>query len=90
MSKPSQAALRRITETAQAGGEACVSDDTMRFLFGTPDPALTPAQQFQQDFLGEQPDRTANRARRAFCAEHGLVARQNARTGYWSFFFKAG
>jgi len=74
-----------IKRAAQDGGTARVSDDTMRHLFGTPDPALTPEQQFRRDFVGEKPDAAANRARRAFCTAHGLKARQDRANGYWSF-----
>ena len=74
----------RISKIA-AGAEMRVSDDSMRWLFGSPDPALTPEEQFQQDFLGEKPDAEANRARRLFCTQHGLKARQDKETGYWTF-----
>ena len=67
------------------GAEMRVSDDTMRWLFGLPDPALTPEQQFRQDFVGDKPDAEANRARRAFCTQHGIKAKQDKETGYWTF-----
>ncbi len=84
------AVLERIQQAAQAGQVARVSDDTMRFLFGSPDSALTPEQQFRQDFVGDKPDALAGKKRRAFCAAHGLTARQDAATGYWSFTAMAG
>ena len=79
------ASMRNRLSSLAKGCQMSVSDDTMRWLFGSPDPALTPQQQFQQDFVGEKPDAAANRARRAFCTQHGLKAKQDKETGYWLF-----